>query len=85
MFRVQRLSVRLASHVAGTRGSVRLWTGVEAVVRDHDQKIKDMSQSVLPSTRRRSARDNGRTIHMQQRAASLPLSPLTTGMVSRTA
>ena len=40
-------------------------------MRDHDQKIKDMSRSVLPSTGRRSARDNRRIIHKQQRAREL--------------
>ena len=37
-------------------------------MRNHDQKIKDISRSVLPSTGRRSARDNRRIIHKQQRA-----------------
>lgn len=50
---------------------VRLWTGAEAFVRNHDQKIKDMSRSVLPSTGRKSARDNRRIIHKQQRAREL--------------
>jgi hypothetical protein len=40
-------------------------------VRNHDQKIKDMSRSVLPSTGRKSARDNRRLIHKQQRAREL--------------
>jgi hypothetical protein len=40
-------------------------------VRNHDQKIKDMSRSVLPSTGRESARDNRRIIHKQQRAREL--------------
>jgi hypothetical protein len=40
-------------------------------VRNHDQKTKDMSRSVLPSTGRRSARDNRRIIHRQQRAREL--------------
>jgi hypothetical protein len=37
-------------------------------VRNHDQKIKDMSRSVLPSTGRKSARDNRKAIHKHQRA-----------------
>jgi hypothetical protein len=40
-------------------------------VRNHDQKIKDMSRSVLPSTGRRSARDDRRMIHQRQRALEL--------------
>jgi hypothetical protein len=36
-------------------------------VRNHGQKIKDMSRSVLPSTGRKAARDERRTIHKQQR------------------
>jgi hypothetical protein len=40
-------------------------------VRNHDQKIKNMSRSVLPSTGRKSARDNRRLIHQQQRAREL--------------
>jgi hypothetical protein len=40
-------------------------------MRNHDQKIKDISRSVLPSTGRRSARDNRRIIHKQQRAREL--------------
>jgi hypothetical protein len=40
-------------------------------VRNHDQKIKDMSRSVLPSTGRKSARDNRRIIHKQRRAREL--------------
>jgi hypothetical protein len=40
-------------------------------VRNHGQKIKDMSRSVLPSTGRKSARDNRRIIHRQQRAREL--------------
>jgi hypothetical protein len=40
-------------------------------VRNHDQKIKDMSRSVLPSTGRKSARDNRRIIHGRQRAREL--------------
>lgn len=40
-------------------------------MRNHGQKIKDMSRSVLPSTGRKSARDNRRIIHRQQRAREL--------------
>lgn len=40
-------------------------------MRNHDEKIKDMSRSVLPSTGRKSARDNRRIIHKQQRAREL--------------
>jgi hypothetical protein len=40
-------------------------------VRNHDQKVKNMSRSVLPSTGRKSARDNRRIIHKQQRAREL--------------
>ena len=40
-------------------------------MRNHDQKIKDMSRSVLPSTSRRSARDNRRIIHKRQRTREL--------------
>jgi hypothetical protein len=40
-------------------------------MRNHDQKIKDMSRSVLPSTRRKSAQDDRRIIHKQQRAREL--------------
>ena len=40
-------------------------------MRNHDQKIKDMSRSVLPSTGRRTARDNRRMIHKQQRSREL--------------
>jgi hypothetical protein len=40
-------------------------------VRNHDQKIKDISRSVLPSTGRKSARENRRIIHKQQRAREL--------------
>ena len=36
-------------------------------MRNHDQKIKDMSRSVLPSTSRKAARDNRRIIHKRQR------------------
>jgi hypothetical protein len=38
------------------------------VVRNHDEKIKDMAESVLPSTARRSARQERRRIHRRQRA-----------------
>jgi hypothetical protein len=37
-------------------------------VRNHGEKIKDMSRSVLPSTGRKGARDNRRIIHGRQRA-----------------
>ena len=40
-------------------------------MRNHDQKIKDMSRSVLPSTGRKGARDNRRIIHRRQRAREL--------------
>jgi len=40
-------------------------------VRNHGQKIKEMSRSVLPSTGRRSARDDRRIIHGRQRAREL--------------
>lgn len=40
-------------------------------MRNHGQKIKDMSRSVLPSTARKSARDSRRIIHKQQRAREL--------------
>jgi hypothetical protein len=40
-------------------------------VRNHDQKIRDISRSVLPSTGRKAARDYRRTIHQQQRAREL--------------
>jgi hypothetical protein len=36
-------------------------------VRNHDEKIKDMSRSVLPSTGRKGARDDRRLIHKRQR------------------
>jgi hypothetical protein len=36
-------------------------------VRNHDQKIKDMSRSVLPATQRAVARDARRAIHKRQR------------------
>ena len=34
-----------------------------ALVRNHDEKIKDMSESVLPSTGREFARGKRRAIH----------------------
>jgi hypothetical protein len=72
MFPVQGLSDELASHALRMRvAPFALWTGVDAVVRNHDQKIKDISRSVLPSTGRRSARDNRRRIHGRQRAREL--------------
>jgi hypothetical protein len=37
-------------------------------VRNHDEKIKDMVESVLPSTRRKTARTERRIIHKKQRA-----------------
>jgi hypothetical protein len=40
-------------------------------VRNHDQKIKDMSRSVLPSVGRKSARETRRIIHKRQRAREL--------------
>ena len=40
-------------------------------MRNHDQKIRDMSRSVLPSTSRGSARDNRRIIHKRQRTREL--------------
>jgi hypothetical protein len=40
-------------------------------VRNHDQKIKNMSRSVLPSTGRKSVRDDRRIVHKQQRAREL--------------
>lgn len=36
-------------------------------MRNHDEKIKDMSRSVLPSTGRKGARDDRRLIHKRQR------------------
>ena len=38
------------------------------MVRSHDEKIKDMAESVLPSTARRSAREFRRRAHRRQRA-----------------
>lgn len=40
-------------------------------MRNHDEKIKNMGRSVLPSTSRKSARDNRRIIHRRQRALEL--------------
>jgi hypothetical protein len=40
-------------------------------VRNHDEKIKDMSRSVLPSTGREAARAARRAIHGRQRAREL--------------
>jgi hypothetical protein len=40
-------------------------------VRNHDQKVKDMSRSVLPSTGRKSVRGDRRRIHKQQRSREL--------------
>jgi hypothetical protein len=40
-------------------------------MRNHNQKIKDISRSVLPSTSRKSARDNRRIIHKRLRAREL--------------
>lgn len=37
-------------------------------MRNHDEKIKDMVESVLPSTRRRVARGSRRLAHKQQRS-----------------
>lgn len=37
-------------------------------MRNHDEKIKDMVESVLPSTRREAARAQRRAVHKQQRA-----------------
>ncbi|ONH23422.1 hypothetical protein [Pseudofrankia asymbiotica] len=37
-------------------------------MRNHDEKIKDMAESVLPSTARRSARELRRRAHRRQRA-----------------
>jgi hypothetical protein len=38
------------------------------VVNNHDQKFKDMIESVLPSTARKSARDRRRQVHKRSRA-----------------
>jgi hypothetical protein len=40
-------------------------------VRNHDEKIKDISRSVLPSTGREFARGMRRAIHKRQRAREL--------------
>ena len=40
-------------------------------MRNHGEKIKDISRSVLPSTGRKSARDERRIIHGRQRACEL--------------
>ena len=40
-------------------------------MRNHGQKIKDMSRSVLPSKGRKGARDNRRIIHGRQRSREL--------------
>lgn len=37
-------------------------------MRNHDEKIKDMVESVLPSTRRKAARNERRRAHKQQRS-----------------
>jgi len=37
-------------------------------VKNHDEKIKDMVESVLPSTARKSARDRRRIVHKRARA-----------------
>ena len=38
------------------------------MVRNHHEKYKDMAESVLPSTRRRAAREDRRAIHQRHRA-----------------
>ena len=40
-------------------------------MRNHDEKIKNMSRSVLPSKGRKAARDNRRAIHKRQRVREL--------------
>lgn len=40
-------------------------------MRNHDQKIKDMSRSVLPATSRQAARGTRRAIHKRQRGREL--------------
>jgi hypothetical protein len=40
-------------------------------MRNHDEKIKDISRSVLPSTGRKGARDTRRIIHKSQRTREL--------------
>jgi hypothetical protein len=58
------------SHAARRRGAGR--SGLERVlVRNHDEKVKDMSRSVLPSKGRESARYRRRAIHKRQRAHEL--------------
>ena len=46
-------------------------SGADFRVRNHDEKIKDMGRSVLPSTGRKGARSKRRTIHKRQRAREL--------------
>ena len=68
MFPVRRHSGCLEA--TAIRGAWRcsLWTGARLRVRNHDEKIKDMSRSVLPSTHRKGARDDRRAIHKRQLA-----------------
>jgi len=40
-------------------------------MRNHDEKIKDISRSVLPSTGRKGARDTRRIIHKRHRTREL--------------
>jgi hypothetical protein len=40
-------------------------------MRNHDEKVKDISRSVLPSTGRKGARDTRRIIHKRQRTREL--------------
>ena len=40
-------------------------------MRNHDEKVKDISRSVLPSTGRKGARDARRIIHKRQRTREL--------------
>ena len=40
-------------------------------MRNHDEKVKDISRSVLPSTGRKGARDTRRLIHKRQRTLEL--------------
>ena len=44
-------------------------------MRNHDQKIKDIQRSVLPSTTGKYAREQRRIIHKQNRSASGIRSP----------
>ncbi|MBL7500488.1 hypothetical protein [Frankia nepalensis] len=37
-------------------------------MRNHDEKVRDMTESVLPSTRRKAARQERRRVHKRQRA-----------------